>query len=165
MRHMTHRYAGAGVSLAHAGAAVAATMSLTACGLPGTHIEQRSDPDPELVAEAILFCELSTPPDVVVTAVTYHFWQDDSFEITAVMPPGSVDALLRDSRFTEPLEPGGTLSGSMPADGSEIPTGPAVTSAQEQLPGPPARPEPLTRNVLVDRSDPGQAVVHLACWD
>lgn len=163
---MTHRYSAAGVSrLLLAATAFATTGSLTACGLLGTHLEQRSDPDAELIAEAIRFCELVTPPNVVVTAVTYDFWQDDSFGITAVMPPESVDLLLRDSRFTEPLSPGGTLHGSSPADGSEIPAGPAVASAQEQLPGPPARPEPLTRNVVVDGSDPGQAVVHLACWD
>jgi hypothetical protein len=161
MRRVTH----AAVSPVLAAAALVTTISLTGCGHLGTHVEQRSNPDPELVAEAIRFCELMTPPDVVVTAVTYDFWQDDSVGITAVMPPGSVEVLLRDSKFTEPLEPGGTLHGSSPADGSEIPTGPTVTSAQERLPGPPARPEPLTRNVLVDRSDPGQALVHLACWD
>jgi hypothetical protein len=148
-----------------AAATLMTAVPVTACGLVPTHVEQRSDPDPELVAEAIRFCELVSPSDVVVTAVTYSFWQDDGFEITAVMPPESVDVLLRDLRFTKPLEPGGTLNGSSPADGSEIPAGPAVASAQERLPGPPARPEPLVRNVLADRSGPGRAAVHLACWD
>lgn len=145
-------------------AALVATMPLTACSWGCTHIMQRSDPDPELVAEAIRFCELVTPPDAVATALTYDYWQDNLFGITAVIPPASVDVLLRDSRFTQPLEPGRTLYGSM-ADGSEVPAGPAVASAQQRLPGPPARPWLLTRNVLVDRSDPGQAVVHVECWD
>jgi hypothetical protein len=163
MRNMTRQSAAVRALLALASLTTATPV--TACGFAPTHVEQRSDPDPELVAEAIRFCELVPPPDAVVTAVTYYFWQDDTFEITVVMPPESVDVLLRDSRFSEPMEPGGTLHGSSPADGSELLDGPAVASAQEQLPGPPARPEPLVRNVVVDRSDPGRAVVHLSCWD
>ncbi len=141
----------------------ALTSLLTGCIL-ATDIRQRSDPDPKLVAAALEHGEWDLPPGATAVAVSYTRWQDDSFSLTVVMPPDGVDAFLSGSRFTEPLHPGNDVPYDN-ADGSPRVDGPATSSAQESLPGPPARPEPLTRVVMVDRSDPGRTIVQLHWWD
>jgi hypothetical protein len=97
------------------------------------------------------------PPDAVATAAHATTWQEDSVGLTAVMPPASVDVLLRDSRVIEPLAPGPAEYRSGPPDGSELPTGPAVTSVTESFPD-------VVRTMLIERSDASRAVVHVVCW-
>jgi hypothetical protein len=116
---------------------------------------QRSGPDPEVVATVTEAGEWVLPRDATVIAGSMV----DTYALTLAMPPASVDVLLRESRFTVPLEQG-TVAFSIGADGSWLVPGPAMWSAWQNLP----RRQGELRLVVVDRSDPDRAVVHLEVW-
>jgi hypothetical protein len=138
--------------------ALALSTVLVGCGHPW-RTDQRSGPDPEAVAVVVEVGEWVLPPDAVVVAGSLV----DTYALTLAMPPASVDVLLRESRFTAPLEQG-TAQFPIGADGSFLVPGPAMWSARQNMPRPPGEDRTDLRLVVVDRSDPDRVLVHLEVW-
>jgi hypothetical protein len=136
--------------------------AVVGCGNPW-HVQQRSDPDPELVALVAEVGEWVLPRDATAVAASLLDSLDDTYGLTLAMPPASVDALLRESRFTEPLRQG-DVEFSRGADGSPLVPGPTMWSAREKVPRPPGEDATDSRLVVVDRSDPDRVVVHVEVW-
>jgi hypothetical protein len=136
--------------------------AVVGCGNPW-HVQQRSDPDPELVALVAEVGEWVLPPDATAVAASALDSLDDTYALTLVMQPASVDVLLRESRFTAPLQQG-DVEFSRGADGSPLVPGPAMWCAHQKVPRPPGKDPTDLRLVVVDRTDPRRVVVHLEVW-
>jgi hypothetical protein len=134
--------------------AVLLALVATSCVRVWT-VQQRSDPDLGLVAEALAAGHLVLPQGARVVAVRASHWPDDAYAVTVVLPLDSVDDLLLYSNFAVPLERFRCCV-ELTADGSEILPGPRVLAAEESDAGPPQ----AVRRIVVDGSDPRRAVVH-----
>ncbi|MGH8910099.1 MAG: hypothetical protein ACRD0K_27285 [Egibacteraceae bacterium] len=116
--------------------------------------------DQATITEALRFGGIVLPPTATVLGVHSDKGIDQLYRLVLQIDPGSVDALLSGSGFTTPLEAGRQVFMS-PVEGFTPASPTKVASAQDTLPPRDDRDQTVTREVLVDSSDPARTLVHL----
>jgi hypothetical protein len=129
--------------------AIVVSIWCAGCSHPW-RIHQPSDPDPEVVAVVVEVGQWVLPPDATAVAVEVIDSLDNTYSLTLEMPPASVDVLLRESRFTAPLEEASWAN--------------STWTARQQVPRPPGEDSTDLRLVTVNLADPHRAVVYLQVW-
>ncbi len=110
-----------------------------------------------VAADALAFGGIVLPPSAEVLGARGDKGIDQLYVLAISVDRSGVDALLTGSQFTTPLQPGRRVRMS-PLDGFDPDNGTDIASAQDRRPvdGGPA----VSREVLVDLSDPQKPVVH-----
>jgi hypothetical protein len=144
-------------------------LALTACGSDVPNQENRMPPrgpsdtatnDNSLAAEALSFGGIVLPPSAKVLAADTDRGIDQQYRLAVEVDPNSIDALLSGSTFTTPLEHGRKVF--MPAlHGFDPDNGTDIASAQDRLPPQGQRKNYVSREILVDRTNPAKPVIHL----
>jgi hypothetical protein len=110
--------------------------------------------------EALNFGGIVLPPSAKVLGVEGDKGIDQIYRLAVEVDPGSVDTLLSGSKFTTPLEKGRRVS-MTPVQGFDPDNGTDIASAQDSLPPEGERKQTVFREILVDRTNPAQPIVHL----
>lgn len=147
--------------------AVGVVALAPACGT-GSNQEDRmrqsnpapASPDQGLVDEALAFGGIVLPPSATVVGAEQERGIDPLYRLAVHVTPDGVDRLLIESDFTTDLVPGRKVF-MKPVSGSDPQTGTSVASAQDRLPPAGQRQQTVTRELLVDRTDPARPVVHI----
>ncbi|RZQ62146.1 hypothetical protein [Amycolatopsis suaedae] len=134
-------------------------MLLVACGAEPGSPRGEEPADPAAVEQALRIGHIVLPPGTQVLGAQADRGIDQLYRLAVAVEPASVEPLLTGSGFTTPLERGRKVftpgvEGFHPDNGSDI------ASAEDRLPPQPGTPDVVTREVLVDRTDPARPVVH-----
>lgn len=139
---------------------VGATVACAPASRQEEPAEQPPTPDPALVAEALRFGGVVLPPGATVLAAESERGVDQLYRVAVQVDPESVPALLTESGFAAPLREGRPVF-MPPVGGFDLSESTDVASNQDQLPPDGDRDTTVTREILVDRSDPAAPVIHL----
>lgn len=123
-------------------------------------MEQPATPDPALVAEALQFGGIALPAGATVLGVERDRGIDRMYRLAVRVEPDGVSRLLADSSFITPLRAGRQVF-MTPVAGFALDGNRNVASGQDRFVPAGGSAATITREVLVDRSDPSVSVVHL----
>lgn len=145
---------------------LALAMTVAACGSGSSQEERMPEHSPSetatdtIASEALTFGGIVLPPSAKVLAADADKGIDQLYTLALEVDPPSVEALLSRSRFTTPLTPGRKVF-MEPAPGYEPNNSTDIASAQDRLLPEGERIHTVTREILIDRSNPVKSIVHL----
>ena len=123
----------------------------------GRLTQPESTSNQSMTADALTFGGIVLPPSATVLGVRGDKGIDQLYVLAIAVDRPGIDVLLTGSGFTKPLQPGRRVRMS-PVAGFDPDNGTDIASAQDRrtLEGAAA----VSREVLVDLSDPQKPVVH-----
>jgi hypothetical protein len=123
--------------------------------------ENRMPPASPSAEDALKFGGIALPASAKVLGVTYEAGIDERYRVTISVPPGDVPALLSASKFSTALMPDPGPYTKDPLDGFDLTKATDVVAADDTLPPEGDRKQTVVRQVVVDRTDPANSIVHL----
>lgn len=123
--------------------------------------ENRVPPETPSTQDALKFGGIVLPASAEVLGVAHDAGVDERYRMALRMPSGDVAALLSASKFTAPLTPDPGPYTQEPVQGFDLGKATDVVAADDSLPPGGDRKQTVFRQVLVDRTDPATATVHL----